>query len=86
MAAPKPPFPTNASTSPQGPDIGPEQKPDATHDGAPAGEWFGSDLPQNAVPGGSPMTLGGYSPERGNPPLPADPMDGYTKPPTGPRR
>lgn len=82
----KPKFLSSPQTGPKGPDIGPEQKPDATHDGAPAGEYFGADLPVQSVPGGAPMTTGGFTPSSANPPLPRDPMDGYTKPPGGNRR
>jgi hypothetical protein len=44
--------------------IGPMQQEDAIHDGAPAGLTFSdAELPSVAVPGGSPMRLGGFSPD-----------------------
>lgn len=61
-----------------------EQQADAKHDGAPAGPWFtDAELPSIAVPGGSPATTGGYSPD----PSRTSQADGEpTAPPTGIRR
>lgn len=68
-------------------EIAPFREGACAHDGAPAGETFGSDNPSIAVPGGVPMTTGGYSPQPGNPPLPRNPNDGQQKAPNGkPRR
>lgn len=67
--ASNPPFPT-APESSMGPNLGPEQKPDATRDGAPGGVSIGDSLPVVAVPGGAPMTLNGYSPDREQDSLP----------------
>ena len=67
-------------------EIPPFKEAQQTHDGAPAGPTFGADNPSVAVPGGMPMTTGGYSPQPGNPPLPRNPMDGAGKAPTGNRR
>ncbi len=71
--------------------IGPEQQEDAVHDGAPMGLTFGDgELPSVAVPGGSPMTLGGYSPDPGQTPQVSNVEDpkglGVGKAPDGIRR
>lgn len=73
------------STVNNGQDIaGQNQDPNATHDGAPAGEWFGADLPVEAVHGGMPMRLGGFSPSPEQDKLPAPgSSEGYPKAPTG---
>lgn len=50
------------STASNGPDTGPEQQPDAIHDGAPAGRFFGQDLPvDNGA--GLPFTTNGFAPD-----------------------
>lgn len=71
--------------------IGPEQKEDAIHDGAPAGLTFSdSELPVVAVPGGSPMRLGGYTPDPSPTPQASTGQDprslGVTAPPSGIRK
>ena len=65
----------------------PEQNPERTEGGAPAGEVFGSDLPVVAVPGGTPFTTGGYRPQSDQDKLPAPgSSDGAGIAPTGIRR
>lgn len=56
-----------------GPDRGEvKQTPDGSpHDGAPAGEFFGADLPVTSVPGGAPAQTGGFSPNPAQEKLPA---------------
>ena len=66
----------------------PEQNPESTQGGAPAGETFSdSELPSVAVPGGKPFTTGGYSPQSGQDQLPQPGTDdGCGKAPTGIRK
>lgn len=76
-------------TAPHDPMRGmPEQKPDgAPHNGASSGDCLCDGLgPSVAVPGGTPMSLGGFSATPERDPMPRDPMTGYTQPPTGSRR
>lgn len=63
--------------------IGPMGRPGFEQGGAPGGKLPSSDLPMKEP--ALPMREG-FSPEPSNPPLPTDPMDGYTKPPSGGRR
>lgn len=61
-----------------------EQQIDAIHNQAPAGPWFtDAELPCVAVAGGSPATIGGYSPDPSRTP---QPQGEPTAPPTGIRR
>lgn len=67
----------------------PAGSPIYTPQQAPAGPNFApGELPVVAVPGGSPGSLSGFSPEPGNPPLPDpnDPCDGCGTAPSGLRR
>ncbi len=49
----------------------PEQNPERTQGGAPAGPWISeAELPSVAVPGGVPFTTGGYSPQADQDKLP----------------
>ena len=65
----------------------PEQNPEATEGGAPAGPWFGNDLPSVSVVGGKPATLDGYTPSREQDKLPRPGSDeGCGTAPTGIRR
>lgn len=78
-----------AGVNPGGP-ANPEQAIDSAHDGAPAGPFFSdAELPTVSVPGGTPMTLGGYSPDNGQPPLVSnlqDPTGTGNLPPAGIRK
>lgn len=69
----------------------PEQNPEFTQGGAPAGAFFSEgELPSVANPGGPPMTLGGYTPDPGRTPQVSTVQDprglGVTAPPSGVRR
>jgi hypothetical protein len=80
------PFP-RSSDSASGPDLGSEQDPEFTQDGAPGGRSLGDDLPSVAVPGGQPFILTGYSPQSDQDSLPAPgSTDGNGKAPEGNRR
>ncbi len=63
---------------------------DAKHDGAPGGLVPSeSELPSVACPGGTPMTLGGYSPDPSRTPQISSvdaPRDTGSLPPSGIRR
>ncbi len=49
----------------------PEQNPESTQGGAPAGEFFSEgELPSVAVPGGKPFTTNGYRPQADQDKLP----------------
>ncbi len=64
------------------------QTPDGSpHDGAPAGDFFGADLPVVSVPGGAPATFDGYtaSPEQDKLPAPGS-SEGNGIAPSGVRR
>lgn len=67
-----------------------QQQIDSIHDGAPAGPFFSeSELPSIAVPGGTPMTLGGYSPDPSRTPqisIADDPRGVGSVAPSGVRR
>lgn len=66
--------------------IGPQQGYSTTQGGAPAGEWFGNDLPVHGTHGGNAFTEG-FRPNNANPPLPAPGTDeGVGLPPGGSRR
>ena len=65
-----------------------QQTPDGSpHDGAPAGDTFGADLPVVSVPGGPPATFDGYtaSPEQEALPAPGS-SEGSGTAPSGVRR
>jgi hypothetical protein len=66
----------------------PEQNPETTQGGAPAGETFSDgELPSVAVPGGQPFTTGGYSPQADQDSLPRPgSSDGCGLPPSGIRK
>lgn len=66
----------------------PEQNPEATEGGAPAGPFFSEgELPVVAVPGGNPASLNGYRPSADQDKLPPPGSgDGTTLPPTGIRK
>lgn len=65
----------------------PGEDPEYRQGGAPAGEFFGADLPVTSVPGGNPATTGGYSPQADRDKLPAPgSTEGDPLPPTGVRR
>ncbi len=58
-----------------------------TQGGAPAGDFFGSDLPVYAISDQAQNPFKeGFNPTSENPPLPDDPMKGYTYPPGQGRR
>lgn len=67
-------LPTGGSSDP-GPigAIGPQ--PDTTQGAAPGGLTMEGDLPMRAISGGPPATTNGYSPQGGQPPLPAPGSD-----------
>jgi hypothetical protein len=76
--------------NPGGPSY-PEQNPEFTQGGAPAGPFFSEgELPSIAVAGGNPANLGGYSPDPSRTPqvsIGQDPRSlGVTAPPSGVRR
>lgn len=65
----------------------PEQNPESTQGGAPGGETFSGELPSVAVPGGTPFTTGGYSPQADQDQLPRPgSTDGNGIAPTGIRK
>jgi hypothetical protein len=61
---------------------GPHQDPAFSQGGAPAGRFFGSELPVRAIEGGAPAVLGGFraSPETAPLPPPGSSV-GSPKPP-----
>lgn len=67
------------------PDIGPEQNPESTQGGAPAGRWpSDAELPVEAVSGGAPANYGGFRPSDFTHPLPPPgSTEGDPKPPSG---
>jgi hypothetical protein len=68
------------------PGMGPEGKPgNPSGQKAPAGPWPGADNPV-VEKSPSPFTTGGYRADPSQAPLPRDPNDGYTRPPSGGRR
>lgn len=75
---------------PGGDDFGqePSQTPDGSpHDGAPAGDYFGADLPVTSVPGGAPATTGGFTPNPAQDKLPPPgSSEGNQTAPSGNRR
>ena len=66
----------------------PEQNPESLQGGAPGGPVFSdAELPSVAVPGGTPFTTNGYSPQADQDSLPAPgSTDGCGTAPSGVRR
>jgi hypothetical protein len=66
------------------PGFGPEQNPEVTHDGAPAGPWpSDAELPINPVPGGNPASLTGRPDGTNTESQPQDAMNPYPARPLG---
>ncbi len=74
------PFPRKAGSMKHPPGYGPEQQPDSTHDGAPAGLYPSeAELPISPVPDGNPANLTGSPDQSGTTQKPT--MEHYPAPP-----